>query len=82
MSAQPDRSSRGINWVPLTVLATAVGFVLGALAVHFYQTRVEQPAEFGREEAEKKTAFDKVVALGRIEPRDGIATGGDSAQPG
>src|SRR5690242_2831584 len=70
MPAPSEKRGRALYWVPLVVLTTGLGFALGALCVHFY-TRSSDTADSGSS-SEAGQALDKVVALGRIEPRDGI----------
>jgi HlyD family secretion protein len=70
MPAQPRKSGRAVFWVALTVLALIAGFVLGGIAVYRYGIPNTPPetttgADLGRE-------LDKVTALGRIQPKDGV----------
>jgi HlyD family secretion protein len=72
MPPPSEKRGRAIYWLPLMVLAILLGFALGAVAVHLYHTHVRPLGSFEGGEATAKPALDKVVALGRIEPRDGI----------
>ena len=51
-------------------MAVAVGFLLGGVAVYLYGNLGAKSESQGV--AESSGVLDKVVALGRIEPRDGI----------
>lgn len=64
------RSSRSIVWLPLVLVSLAAGFVLGGLCVHFFYDQRET-GTMGTGSAATDSSRP-VVALGRIEPRDGI----------
>jgi HlyD family secretion protein len=70
MPAQPEKRSRAILWLPLALLAVAIGFLLGGLAVYHYGNIGSTPAP-GRA-SEPNGTLDNVTALGRIEPKDGV----------
>jgi HlyD family secretion protein len=65
-----ETRGRAVLGTTLFVAALAIGLVLGGLAMHWY-TRHYYRAE-SNDVAEPSRHIDKVVALGRIEPRDGI----------
>lgn len=68
MPPPAQRGSRSIVWVPLLLVSLAAGFVAGGASEYFY--------EHHGKESEKPTPPQEtqgpVVALGRIEPRDGV----------
>ncbi len=71
MPAPSKKGGRGVLWGPLLVVATAIGFGLGGFSVFYYLRyyNVESPQDTSPEPSEE---FDKVVALGRIEPKEGV----------
>src|SRR5262249_12626690 len=71
MPAPSEKGGRAILWGPLVVVATAAGFALGGLSVFYYLRyyNVEPPQDTSPEPSEKIT---NVVALGRIEPKEGV----------
>lgn len=70
MPAQSPRRGRVVLWVALTLLALLAGVVLGAVALHWYTGGTAPPESTGA--AESVPELDKVTALGRIEPKDGV----------
>src|SRR5262245_57106875 len=71
MSPQPEKRGRKTFWGALTLLIAGIGFVLGGITVYQYygnpDSREESSIRPGPE-----TVPDKVVALGRIEPKDDV----------
>lgn len=70
MPAQTEKGSRAVLWIPLLLVASVLGFALGGFCVYFYVRGNDTPPP--DRTAESSTALGPVVALGRIEPRDGI----------
>jgi HlyD family secretion protein len=70
MPPPTENHGRAFHWLPLLFGALLVGFALGGAGVYYYfPNRAAPPPDAA---AEPTLALDKVVALGRIEPRDGI----------
>ncbi|MGH7226324.1 MAG: efflux RND transporter periplasmic adaptor subunit, partial [Gemmataceae bacterium] len=59
-----------IRWGALLLAAVVLGFALGAVCVYYYLPK-EKTAPPPDGESEPSAALNKVVALGRIEPKDG-----------
>jgi HlyD family secretion protein len=57
-------------WIPLTLIAAGIGCVLGGLGVSYYPRDKFTSDSAGADE--RSLALDKVVALGRIEPKGGV----------
>ncbi|HEY7313221.1 MAG TPA: efflux RND transporter periplasmic adaptor subunit [Gemmataceae bacterium] len=70
MPAQPPKRGRAMLGIALTVLGLVAGFVLGGFAVYRYGN-LNAPHETTAA-ADRVRELDKVTALGRIQPRDGI----------
>lgn len=71
MPAPQPKGGRAILWIPLLLAVLVLGFALGGVCVYYYAPANESlPPPAG--EPEPSAALDKVVALGRIEPKDGI----------
>jgi HlyD family secretion protein len=71
MPPQPEKRGRTTPWVALTILIAGIAFVLGGITVyHFHGDFSSREESAGA--VEPNTAPDKVVALGRIEPKDGV----------
>lgn len=68
----PPSEKRGhtVLWISLIFVGLAIGVAVGALGMHWYADRA-QNNDTG-DAPEPSRDFDKVVALGRIEPRDGV----------
>ncbi len=66
-----EKHGRAVLWLPLTLLAVAVGFVLGGITVYLYGN-TGSPIEPRGGAEESNGGLDTVVALGRIEPKDGV----------
>jgi HlyD family secretion protein len=71
MPAQHDRGGGMILWGALLLATLLLGAVLGGVGVYSFLHSNETTPYLDRE-AEPRAALDKVVALGRIEPKDGI----------
>jgi HlyD family secretion protein len=57
-------------WVTLLVLAAGIGVAAGGYGVHLYDREQAPPGP--TDTPETRIVLDKVVALGRIEPKDGV----------
>lgn len=71
MPAPHPKGGRAILWVPLLLAVLVLGFALGGACVYYY-AHTHEPTPSPAGEPEPSAALDKVVALGRIEPKDGI----------
>jgi HlyD family secretion protein len=69
MATQAEKGGRAAFWLLTTVLMTGVGFALGGLTVYLHGSTDDTA---GPPSAAKE--LDKVVALGRIQPADGVLT--------
>jgi HlyD family secretion protein len=71
MPAPSEKGGRAILWGPLVVVATAAGFALGGLSVFYYLRyyNIEPARDTSPEPSEE---ISNVVALGRIEPKEGV----------
>jgi HlyD family secretion protein len=72
MPAASENGGRAILWGPLLVVAAVVGFGFGGASVYFYLHYYAGLDEMTDTSAESSEEIDKVVALGRIEPKDGV----------
>jgi HlyD family secretion protein len=71
MSPQPEKRGRMTFWGALAILFAGLGFVLGGITVyHFYGNTDSREESSTR--PQPSSAPDKVVALGRIEPKDDV----------
>jgi HlyD family secretion protein len=70
MPAPSEKRGPNLLWIALLLAGLIAGSVLGALSMHWYTSRL-QTRDLG-DAPEPSRDFDKVVALGRIEPRDGV----------
>jgi HlyD family secretion protein len=70
MPAQPEKRGGAALGVAAAVVALAIGFILGGAAIYMYGHTI-WPAESSGS-AQPSEVLDKVVALGRIEPEDGV----------
>jgi HlyD family secretion protein len=68
MAAQPEKRRRTSFWLPLTLFAAVLGVLLGGLGVYYFHH--DKPESVAADDP--SLALDKVVALGRIEPKDGV----------
>jgi HlyD family secretion protein len=71
MPAPSEKGGRAILWGPLLVAAIVVSFALGGGSVYYY-LRYYNVEETPDTSPEPSAEINKVVALGRIEPRDGV----------
>ncbi len=69
MPIQTEKRGCALLWIAFLLGATLFGVALGGGGVYFYLHHVETPPP---RTPEPRRALDKVVALGRIEPKDGI----------
>lgn len=76
MPPPTEKRGRAIVWVPIVLVALSAGFGLGGLCGYFYG---KYPHDKTGTDKEIPEPLDKVVALGRIEPYDGILSLGVSA---
>jgi len=80
MPALHEKGRRTFFWGPLLVAAASAGFVLGAICVYFYlRDPIGMQLQAEAETLPTNAPLDKVVALGRIEPKDGILSLGAPA---
>jgi HlyD family secretion protein len=71
MPPPAEKRGRKTFWAALTILIAAIAFVLGGITVyHFYGNEDAREASSSR--VNPSTEPDKVVALGRIEPKDDV----------
>ncbi len=66
-----EKGGRAVLWGPLLVFASVVGFALGGASVYYYLRyyHVEEPPDTA---PEPSIEINRVVALGRIDPQDGV----------
>jgi HlyD family secretion protein len=74
MPAPSEKSGRAVLGGSFLIAAAIGGFVLGGLCAFFYLRDYHNvtPPPTGAETSPTSAQPDKIVALGRIEPRDGI----------
>jgi HlyD family secretion protein len=77
MPPQPEKRGHAMLWATLLIVAAGIGFAAGWYGVHLYDR--ENAASGPPDVPEPSVVFDKVVALGRIEPKDGILSLGVGA---
>jgi HlyD family secretion protein len=70
MPTSQEKGSSAIFGGAILSIGLLVGMGLGALGVYWFMPRPEASASDGA--AESPQNFDKVVALGRIEPKEGV----------
>lgn len=70
MPAQPEKRGGAALWIGVAAVALAIGFALGGVVVYLYGQSLLPSDSSGSTDASE--ALDKVVALGRIEPEDGV----------
>lgn len=71
MPAPSEKGGRAVLWGPLLVAAIVVSFALGGFSVYYY-LRYYNVEESPDTSHKPRVEIDKVVALGHIEPRDGV----------
>jgi HlyD family secretion protein len=76
MPPPTEKRGRAIVWVPIVLVALSAGFALGGVCGYFYEKLTHEKTD---REVEIPETIDRVVALGRIEPRDGILSLGVAA---